>query len=156
MNPNNAQIVEGTTAEEGVEGPKTLDNNLRALIESVPLGIVFADEGGRITDLNAEILRMFGYSRHELLGQVIEKLLPEGLRHSHQEHRSAYAHQPHARRMGQGMELVACRKLNEPRIIGRQRDRGYQRAEKDRTATPARAANGGHWTIRRWHCARFQ
>jgi PAS domain S-box-containing protein len=110
MNPNNAQIVEGTTAEEGVEGPKTLDNNLRALIESVPLGIVFADEGGRITDLNAEILRMFGYSRHELLGQVIEKLLPEGLRHSHQEHRSAYAHQPHARRMGQGMELVACRK----------------------------------------------
>jgi len=110
MKLNNIPIVDSAKLEEGIEEPKSSEKNLRALIETVPIGIVFANQTGQITELNAEILRMFGYSRHELVGHPIEKLLPERLRNSHKEHRSGYTHQPHARPIGIGMELIARRK----------------------------------------------
>jgi two-component system, cell cycle sensor histidine kinase and response regulator CckA len=53
---------------------------------------------------------MFGYTREELVGQLVETLLPERLRNSHQRHRAAYAKDPHARPMGLGMELFGRRK----------------------------------------------
>src|SRR5438309_11881706 len=80
------------------------------LIESLPMGLVIADENGKITDLNESSLRMFGYSREELLGQTVETLLPDRLRNSHRGHRAGYAKNPHARPMGLGMELFARRK----------------------------------------------
>jgi two-component system, cell cycle sensor histidine kinase and response regulator CckA len=103
-------IADSAKLEKEVEGGKRAETSLRALIETVPIGIVIADEGGQITDLNAETLRMFGYSRPELVGQPIEKLLPERLRNSHKERRFSYTSQPHARPIGIGMELLACRK----------------------------------------------
>ena len=51
---------------------KTPDTDLRALIETLPVGIIFSDLAGRITDMNAEITRMFGYSREELVSRGIE------------------------------------------------------------------------------------
>lgn len=85
-------------------------DSLRALIETLPVGIIFSNENGEITDVNAETLRMFGYTRDELLGQTIEKLMPERIRRLHQQERKEYAAHPHIRPGGIGMELVACRK----------------------------------------------
>lgn len=53
---------------------------------------------------------MFGYQREELLGQLIEILVPESLKHRHSEHRERYAENPTARPMGIGLELFARRK----------------------------------------------
>jgi two-component system, cell cycle sensor histidine kinase and response regulator CckA len=110
MSRQNSPIVDGANVEQELDGPPRPESSLRALIETVPIGIVFADETGEITDLNAEVLRMFGYSRDEVVGKAIEKLLPECLRHSHKRLRAGYVQQPHTRPMGIGMELVACRK----------------------------------------------
>jgi PAS domain S-box-containing protein len=112
MNTDGIPLADGAQLEtEGaLEGRRTAEGNLRALIDTMSVGIVFADERGEITDLNAAALRMFGYTRLELIGQPIEKLLPERLHKSHAEHRSVYHSHPHARPMGIGMELVACRK----------------------------------------------
>jgi PAS domain S-box-containing protein len=110
MNLKKIPIVDGVKLEKEVEGGKRAETSLRALIETLPIGIVIADEGRQITDLNAEALRMFGYSRPELVGQPIEKLLPEHLPTSHKERRFSYTSQPYPRPIGIGIELLACRK----------------------------------------------
>jgi len=96
--------------ETEIEERKRAEDRFRALVETAPTGIVIADERGRIAEVNAQALHMFGYDRGELIGEAIETLLPQRLRHSHQGHRSGYMKEPHARPMGVGMELFARRK----------------------------------------------
>ena len=53
---------------------------------------------------------MFGWSRDELVGESVEKLVPGALRDDHRRHRSAYRRDPSSRPMGVGMELQAVGK----------------------------------------------
>src|SRR5437879_6519277 len=87
----NAAFEYGSKLETLVEVRDRAEKALRMLIESLPMGLVIADENGKITDLNESSLRMFGYSREELLGQTVETLLPDRLRNSHRGHRAGYA-----------------------------------------------------------------
>ena len=96
--------------EAEVEERKRAESRFRMLIETAPMGIVIADKKGRISEVNAQALQMFGYEREELAGQFVETLLPERLRTSHRGHRIEYATDPHARPMGVGTELFARRK----------------------------------------------
>ena len=96
--------------ETEIEERKRAEDRFHALVETAPTAIVIADEKGRIVEMNAQALRMFGYRRGELIGKTVETLLPERLRHSHQGHRSGYMKEPHSRPMGVGMELLANRK----------------------------------------------
>lgn len=81
-----------------------------ALLHSAPDAIVIVDVDSHIVLVNRQAEQMFGYSSAELLGQVIELLLPERLRAVHERHRTGYTTNPHTRPMGEGMELVARRK----------------------------------------------
>jgi two-component system cell cycle sensor histidine kinase/response regulator CckA len=101
---NMPRIVTQVEARDGTQSA------LRMLIESLPVGLIITDDGGRITDLNESSLRMFGYTREELLGHSVEILLPERLRNSHERHRGKYAGEPHVRPAGIGMELLGRRK----------------------------------------------
>ena len=96
--------------EEEVAERRLAEERFRMLVETAATGIVIVDAKGRIVDANAHSLNMFGYARNELVGQVIEMLLPEKLQAAHQQHRATYAAQPHARPMGLGMELFGRRK----------------------------------------------
>jgi two-component system cell cycle sensor histidine kinase/response regulator CckA len=96
--------------ETEIEERKRAEDRFRVLVENAPTAIVIADEKGRIVEMNAQAIRMFGYESGELIGKTIETLLPERLRHTHQGHRSGYMKDPHARSMGVGMELIANRK----------------------------------------------
>ena len=96
--------------EAEIEQRRRAENRLRMLIETAPMGIVIAEKSGRIAEVNAQALDMFGYERQELYGQPVDTLLPERLRSSHERHRAHYAADPHARPMGVGMELFARRK----------------------------------------------
>jgi PAS domain S-box-containing protein len=84
----------------------------RGLLESAPdaMVIIKADSSGEIVLVNAQAERLFGYTREELLGRGIEVLLPARLRDRHEQHRSGYAADPHARPMGAGLELFGRRK----------------------------------------------
>jgi len=93
-----------------VEERKRAEHRFRMLLETSPTGIVISDRSGRIEDVNAEALRLFGYAREELVGQTIEILLPQRFKDAHQGHRSLYAQDPRKRSMGDGMELFARRK----------------------------------------------
>ncbi|HXX20109.1 MAG TPA: sigma 54-interacting transcriptional regulator [Candidatus Acidoferrum sp.] len=80
------------------------------LLESAPDAMVIVDGGGRIAFINSQAERMFGYSHSELLGQPVEVLTPESVRHAHVRHRAEYAAAPRTREMGSGLELRGRRK----------------------------------------------
>lgn len=82
---------------------------LAQVVESAPNGVVMIDGSGRIVLVNAELERMFGYSRAELLDRPIEKLLPERFRATHIGMRTGYWQEPRPRAMGAGRELFGLR-----------------------------------------------
>lgn len=80
------------------------------LFENAPDGILTVDGSGTIIRLNAQIEDMFGYSRQELRGQPLEKLLPLAMRHRHADLRDAYMRMPTGRPMAATRGLVGRRK----------------------------------------------
>jgi PAS domain S-box-containing protein len=77
--------------------------------DAAPCGIIVADGHGRIVDVNPRALRDLGYERDDLLGAVIETLIPEESRAAHTAARAGFCPGPrHA--MGQGRDLAARRK----------------------------------------------
>lgn len=89
---------------------KRSDERLRTVIEVSPNGILMADEGGRITLVNSQTEKLFGYTRSELIGQPIEILVPMPLRGAHPSHRKGYLVDPKPRAMGTGRDLFGRRK----------------------------------------------
>jgi two-component system NtrC family sensor kinase len=81
----------------------------QALLESAPDAMVVVDESGSIVLVNHQTEQLFGYDRATLIGQMVEVLLPERLRHGHVRYRGSYFTAPHTRPMGNGLELVARR-----------------------------------------------
>jgi protein-histidine pros-kinase len=89
---------------------KLVEAKFRDLLESTPDAIIMANETGRIVLANSQAERLFGYSRGELLGKLVELLLPGRYRGGHVTHRSGYFAQPRTRSMGAGLELYGLRK----------------------------------------------
>ena len=86
------------------------EQSFRALLESAPDAMVIVDTAGIIVLINAQTERLFGYPRHELLGQPVEVLVPERYRPAHTRHRTTYHGNAHPRPMGRGLELFGRRK----------------------------------------------
>ncbi len=81
----------------------------RALFEAAPDAMVGVDAEGRIVMVNGQAERLFAYSRDELLGQPVEILVPEAVRHAHPDYRTRYFSRPTTRPMGVGLELAGRR-----------------------------------------------
>jgi len=65
---------------------------------------------GEIVLVNQQAEALFGYTRDELIGKLVESLVPERFREVHPHHRDDYFHQPRTRQMGAGVQLYAMRK----------------------------------------------
>lgn len=81
------------------------EGRFRLVVEASPNAIVLVDGDGRVAMVNQQTEQMFGYPRAELLGQPVERLLPENLRHGHVGMRQAFYQAPEHRRMGGSREL---------------------------------------------------
>ena len=99
----NGMFVSSTIRD--ISADDTSEAYFRNVLESAPDAMVIIDHFGKITVVNGQAEKMFGYSRKELLGQEVEMLLPEDLRDRHISHRAAYAADPQLRPMGSEYEL---------------------------------------------------
>jgi protein-histidine pros-kinase len=80
------------------------------LIDTAPDAWVVVNERGKIILFNQQAEFMFGYARVEVIGQVIEILIPEAQRSVHVQHRTQYVAAPQVRPMGQDLDLEARHK----------------------------------------------
>jgi PAS domain S-box-containing protein len=86
------------------------ENLFNLVVEAAPNAMVLVDHEGRITLVNAQAEKLFGYARTELLGRSIELLVPNRFRRGHDGLRDSFSAQAVARPMGAGRDLFARRK----------------------------------------------
>jgi PAS domain S-box-containing protein len=83
-----------------------------AVIEALPDALIVVDATGKIVLFNEKAEFMFGYHRSEMIGQPVEKLVPERVRPAHTHDREVYNRydlSQRARTMGIGANLIGIR-----------------------------------------------
>jgi len=98
---DNVRLLETATAAE---------ERFRTVVEAAPSAMVMVNDQGCIALVNAQTERLFGYTRTELLGQPVEKLVSERYVAAHPDHRASFLRHPSARAMGAGRDLFGRRK----------------------------------------------
>jgi PAS domain S-box-containing protein len=86
------------------------EKRFRGLLEAAPDGMVIVDQQGTIIMVNAQMEKLFGYNREEVIGQRVEMLVPTRFKDVHPFHRGQYAKNSRVRPMGADLELYARRK----------------------------------------------
>lgn len=110
----NAKLIPGESSiylvGRDITERKQAEQTFQGLLESAPDAMVVVNKTGSITLVNAQLERLFGYSRDELLGGPIEKLVPEQFRAEHPQKFAKFAAEPSVRPMAAGLELFGQHK----------------------------------------------
>lgn len=99
-----------TARKEVEEKLRESEATTRALLETAAQAVLAADASGTIVLANRMAADMFGYGPNELLGQLLEELVPQRLRSHHAALRAEFIAAPKNRPMGSGRDLLGRRK----------------------------------------------
>ena len=89
---------------------KQAEEKFRLATEASPSGIILVNDRGHIVLVNSQVEKLFGYRREELVGKLVDILVPERFASEHPAHRAEFLAAPTARAMGAGRELFGRRK----------------------------------------------
>ena len=92
--------------------PNNIENvhQFEALFNFATIGIVVTNNEGKIINFNKYAETQFGYLKEEILGKVVDVLLPPSTHERHIKYREQYYHHPEPRIMGQERDLFAQNK----------------------------------------------
>ena len=105
-----ATVVDITARKAAERALAASERRFRTVLEASPNAIVAVDQTGRIVYTNPRVDETFGYPAGQLIGQPIERLLPERLATRHLAHRQGFFERPTARPMGIGLDLAGRRR----------------------------------------------
>jgi PAS domain S-box-containing protein len=83
------------------------EKRFRGLLEAAPDAMVIVDHDGSIIMVNAQMEKLFGYNREEVIGERVEMLVPVRFKDVHPFHRGQYGKNRRVRPMGADLELYA-------------------------------------------------
>lgn len=111
--PNTAGPRDGSLTYLPVKKPVLAEDLFRDLLEAAPDAMVVIDQQGMIVLVNSQTEKLFQYRREDLIGQAIERLVPERFRTHHVQYRTDYFAAPRRRPIGVGQELFGRRQDGE-------------------------------------------
>ena len=82
----------------------------RSVFEDAPDAMIIIDAFGTIWFANRQLCQLFGYSHEEIVGESIERLVPERFRARHVGHRGDFGSNVRVRPMGAGLDLNGRRR----------------------------------------------
>jgi PAS domain S-box-containing protein len=92
------------------EETKLTELTFQLIVESSPNAIVLVNKEGKIAYFNSRAELLFGYVRADVIGQLVELLIPKRYHENHPGFRDIFFKTPSVRAMGAGRELFAARK----------------------------------------------
>ncbi|MEE9571476.1 MAG: PAS domain S-box protein, partial [Candidatus Neomarinimicrobiota bacterium] len=107
---DDGKIIGTLSSGIDITDQRLAEQRFKQVVESSPNGIIMVNDEGKIMLVNCQIDKLFGYNRHELIGQSVEILVPKSMRIKHIDFRKSFFLNPETRRMGKGRDLFAIRK----------------------------------------------
>jgi PAS domain S-box-containing protein len=90
---------------------QTLTGELaRSVLDAAPDALIIVDAAGAVRFANRQASVLFGYAHDDLIGQPVERLLPERFRARHVGDREGFFAAPRVRPMGSGLALYGQRR----------------------------------------------
>lgn len=89
---------------------KLSELTFQAIVEASPSAILLVNKVGRIVYVNTLAEKLFEYERNELIGQLIEILIPDRFKAKHPHCREEFVKSPVSRPMGGNRDLFAIKK----------------------------------------------
>jgi len=87
-----------------------IETRFETILNHVNEGILIADKEGKIILTNPRCSILFGYDEGELVGESVDKLVPQDLGERHASHRETFMKHPVKRPMGKNMILFGAKK----------------------------------------------
>ncbi|GLU31029.1 PAS domain S-box protein [Trinickia caryophylli] len=104
------RLIGAVLVMRDVSDRERADERFRLAVEAAPNAMIMVDQRGRMTLVNSQTEKLFGYAREELIGQSIDMLVPDRFRATHAGQRQAFVANAHARPMGAGRDLYGRRR----------------------------------------------